>query len=397
MSEGMKRARAVACSVAAGMLLAACSESITNPDTPGSGLIGRDVIVRDTVLNVINDTTFLQRIAPDGIFLSPLRQNLVGKSDNYTAHTAIRFNVALARDTINVLSARMILRLVTWQGDSAGTFAFNVHKINSAWTESQLTWRQADSTGFYDASVVGSYSASIGPDTQYISVNLDTAMVREWFRSNTTTNNGMLLVPAGSSSIIRGIHAFVYDSAHFQPKLEVIARGTSTTLNDTTSIQVGIDTYVADVNPAPLDPQRIFTQAGIAYRSRLNFDVSHLPRGAVVNSAELLLHRDPTRTTVNKFTPSPQPIVHALLSNDSTDMDVISSAGSLKTGTANTFSFDVRRQVQLWENGINYGLILRQPTLNEFSTLDIYTFYSSETTDPALRPRILVKYSVFQN
>ncbi len=388
---------AILCCLIVVTLFAACSESLTNPDTPGSGLLNRDVVIKKDTLRVLSDTTFLQRIVTDGILLSPLRQDLIGKDGNYTAYTAIRFSVVNARDTINVLSAKLTLRLVTWRGDSSGTFAFTVHKINSTWQESELTWKQADSTGFFEATTKGTYSGSLGPDTQKISLNLDTAMVREWFRSNTTSNNGILLVPTSASRLIRGVHAFDFDSTQFQPELEVIARNVSGTVTDTTKIQIGSDTYVANVDPFPLSPERLFTQAGIAYRSRIKFDVSKLPVGAIINSGELLLERDPALTRTNKFSGSPQPIVHALLSTDSTNFESPFATGSLNSGTTNTYTFDVRRQVQLWANGSNYGLIMRQPNNNEFETLDVFAFYSNDATNAALRPRILVKYTVFQN
>ncbi|MBX2991839.1 MAG: DNRLRE domain-containing protein [Bacteroidetes bacterium] len=401
MSDGLKqRGRLMVCCLLTALALTSCSESITNPDTPGSGLLTRDVIIRDTVLYATSDTSFLQRIPPDGLF-TVLRQNLVGKSGNYKAYAAMRFTLGSPIDTLDILSAKITLRLVSWRGDSAGLLAFNVHRVNTSWSEATLTWPTADSTNFYDAAIKGSYSGTVGPDTQYIAVDIDTAMVASWFRSNTTTNNGIILVPTSNTSLIRGFHAFGFDSSDFQPKLEVVARGANVPVSDTTRLrfesQIGQDTYVADIDPFPLDPQHLVTQAGIAYRSRLRFDVSEIPRGAIINSAELQLQRNPLITNVSKFTSDPAPVVHALLTDDSTNFEAFSSPGALKSGTANTFTFDVRRQVQIWEGGTNYGLLLRQPSVNEFGTLDLFGFYSSNVTDQALRPRILIKYSVFQN
>ncbi|MDL1892097.1 DNRLRE domain-containing protein [Sphingobacteriales bacterium CHB3] len=401
MSDGLKqRGRLVVCCLLTAFALTSCSESITNPDTPGSGLLTRDVIIRDTVLFAISDTSFLQRIPADGL-ASPLRQNFVGRTGNYKAYAAIRFTLGSPIDTLDILSAKITLRLVSWRGDSAGLLGFNVHSINTSWAEGTLTWPTADSTNFYDPVVKGTYSSTVGADTQYISVDIDTAMVASWFRSNTTTNNGIILVPTSNASLIRGFHAFGFDSSDFQPKLNVVARGANVPVSDTTRLrfesQIGQDTYVADVFPFPLDPQHLVTQAGIAYRSRLRFDVSHIPRGAIINSAELQLQRNPMITNVSKFTADPAPVVHALFTNDSTNFEAFSSPGALKSGTANTFTFDVRRQAQIWEGGINHGLLLRQSSANEFGTLDLFGFYSSNATDPALRPRILIKYSVFQN
>ncbi len=370
-----------------------CSESITNPATPGSGLFTRTVLIKNDTLYSTTDTTFLHRVATDGILFSPLSANWVGKNGNYIAYTALRFYPP-ARDTINVLSAKLTLRLVTWRGDSSGIFALTVHKILSNWDQTKLTWPMADSTGFYEIAPRGTpYSASLGPDTQKITITLDTAMVREWYRSG-VTSYGFLLKPAAGCTIMRGIHSFDFDSTGFWPKLEVVARGTSTTARDTTTLQVGADTYVADVSPFNLLPDHLFTQAGIAYRSKIKFDVSRIPRGSIINSAELLLENDPALTKTNKFTKSAQPGVYTLATTDSSVYETTGALGTVKSGS--TYKFDVRRAAQLWVNGANYGMLLRQPDTNELSTLDVFAFYSKEAANPAQRPRILVTYTVFE-
>ena len=137
----------------------------------------------------------------------------------------------------------------------------------------------------------------------------------------------------------------------------------------------------------------LYTQAGVAYRSSLKFDVSSLPRGAIVNTAELLLVSDPAITKISKFTANPQPTVHARTA-DSSKYQATGSTGTISSGT--TYAFDVRLQMQQWVGGYNYGLLLRQPNVNEFGTLDLFGFYSSEAANASVRPRIKVKYAVFQ-
>lgn len=385
-------AKGILCCLIIAALFVGCSESITNPATPGSGLFNRNVLVKSDTLYSVSDTTFLRRIATDAILTSPLPINWVGKNGNYTAYTALRFYPPV-RDTINVLSAKLTLRLVTWRGDTSGTFAFTVHKILNTWDQITLTWPVAEATGFYESAPRGAtYSASLGPDTQKITVNLDTAMVREWYRSG-VTSYGFLLKPTAGCTIMRGIHSFDFDSTGFWPQLEVVARGTSTAAPDTTKLLVGADTYVADVSPFNLPPDRLFTQAGIAYRSKIKFDLSRIPRGSIINSAELLMESDPSLTKINKFTRNAQPAVHTLGSADSV-YEITGALGSVKSG--NTYKFDVRRAAQLWVSGINYGILLRQPDTNELSTLDVFSFYSREAAIAAQRPRILVTYTVFE-
>lgn len=387
MTDEMKKVmKGILCCLIIAALFGACSESITNPVTPGSGLFIRGVTIKSDTLYAISDTTFLQRIAPDAVLISPLQQNLIGKNGAYTAYTSLRFYPP-ARDTINIRSAKLILRPGNLIGDSAGTLAFSVHKIVAAWDQTTLMWPTADSTGFYETTERGS-SSSLGRDT-LISLNIDTAMVREWYRSG-ATSYGILLKPKVGCTIIRGIHAFDSDSTRLWPQLEVIARGTSTTVNDTTRLQLGADTHVAEVSPFPLLSDHIYTQAGIAYRSKIKFDFSRIPRGSIVNNAELLLEGDPalTRST------NSQPGVNTLVSSDSSFFETGDALGVAKSG--NIYGFDVRRAAQLWVNGNNYGLLLRQPVTKELATLDVFAFYSREAANPAQRPRILVTYTVFE-
>jgi hypothetical protein len=383
------------------LLLAAmamgCSESITNPLTPGSGLQRDDIIIRDTTLVALSDSVFLLRIPPDSLLFSPTQRNLVGKNANYTAFAAIRF-YPLSRDTISVLSAKLTLRFIARQGEPSGTFGFNVHKILTNWDQRSLNWPKVNEAGFYESSVVrGSYTSTTNPDTQIITIDLDTALVREWYRSD-QTSYGVLLVPTSASTIIRGFSAFDYDSTHFWPKLEVIATDPQRTgrFRDTTSYQAGADTYVANADPFPIDNERIYTQAGIVYRSVLRFDVSRLAPGTIINSAELQLERDGTLSRTFGFSPDPTPIVHAVTRTDTLAFEAPFSGGALKGSSTTTFAFDVRRQVQLWVNGSNHGLLLRQALANEINTLDLFVFYGSRAADPAKRPRIVIKYTQFQ-
>ncbi|MER3524557.1 MAG: hypothetical protein C4326_10975 [Ignavibacteria bacterium] len=380
------------------VLMLGCSETITNPTTPGSGLLSRELVIRDTTLVAVYDSVFQLRIPPDSLLFAPTQRNLIGKNGNYTAMAALRFFPPV-RDTISVLSAKLTLRFIARYGEASGTFGFTIHKILSEWNQRTLTWPLASAPTFYEASVVrSSYTSTTNPDTQLVTLDLDTALVREWYRSG-QTSYGVLLVPQGTSNVLRGFSAFDFDSTKFWPKLEVIATDPQRTgrFTDTTTFQAGADTYVADVSPFTIDPQHIYTQAGIVYRSVIKFDASKLPRGAIVNSAELHLERDPAMSVLFGFSPDPTPVVHALTRADSVVFEIPFSTGALKGGSTTTFAFDIRRQAQLWVNGINNGLLLRQSLANEVNTLDLFAFYGSRAADPAKRPRVLIRYSVFQN
>ncbi|MBI5471794.1 MAG: DNRLRE domain-containing protein [Ignavibacteriae bacterium] len=378
-------------------LFLACSEAIIDPKTPGSGLTQRDVVIRDTVLVAVSDTTFLKRLSTDPVYDESgsyvvLGQNLMGKTGNYAARALIRFTLPV-RETVNVVSAKLSLKLLSWRGDSASSFEANIYKVKAGWTSYGILWDSTNSPAFFDATPLRTLTlATVGPDTQTITFDLDTALVRIWLRSETTY--GLGFVPSSVGNLIRGFASFDHDSSAYRPSLQIVAEGTSSTHpRDTSSYTNGMDGYVANVSPFTILSDHIYSQAGIVYRSSLKFDVSALPRGAVINTAELQLVSDPAITKISKFTTSPLPSVHARTAGDTVYL-ATGSTGSISSGS--TYSFDIRTQMQLWVGGTNYGLLVRQPSANELGTLDLFSFYGMRAVNESLRPRIKVKYAVFQ-
>jgi hypothetical protein len=403
MIDGTLTRRLTALAVLAGAALIAwglpgCSEEPTEANALTASLPLADVIVRDTTIVATGGSTFRQFIPLDGSL------NLVGKSGNYLAYAAVTFYPSLfpVRDTAQVYSAKLKLRCVTWFGDSTGQLAFNVYRISRGWTQSTLTWDSVQ-TGFYDQTVSrtasGSpFSAGAGRDTQVVTIALDTAMVRQWFATETSTTNtkfGVILVPTAASTIVRGFTAFDFDSLSFQPQLEVIAGSPTGSQRDTVTYNQGIDTFVGDIDNLNTNPQLMYVQAGVDYRSSINFDVSFIPKGAIINNAELLLQRDPATSRVTKFTTDTAFAAQTTASgSDRTILDGTADIGRRKAGTASTFSANLRRSVQLWVRGPNYGVTLRPSGLAEYTTFDLLTFYNYQAASAALRPKLKIIYSI---
>ncbi len=382
----------VHCVVAWGIvLLTGCSDK--RADLSVDPFLKDNILFRDTTVQAIASSSFKQFVSMDAR-LAPLAQNLIGISGDDTAYTLLQFSSSLFpnRDTIKVLSAKLKLRAISWSGTPGGTVEFTVYKITQAW--SQITVRR-DTLPTFDQTVPrGTYTGTVQADAESIVVPLDTAMVRDWLKPSTITSYGIILIPTISSNVVRGIHGFDFDSTKYQPTLEVIASNIAGTVFDTTKYTFGQDSFVGNVAPPSLGSQIMFAQAGVVYRSKLRFDVSFLKTGTFINSAELLLQRDPATTRLTKFTRDTVVNVHVLRSEtDSTVFEALASEGRRKNGTPNTFTFDLRHAVQTWENGSNFGLLLRQGDASEYSTFDRYTFYNSTASD-SLKPAIRIRYSV---
>jgi len=382
------------------LTVSSCSDEPTEANSIVATLPLTNFLVRDTTIQAASGRAFRQYVPMNGSI------NLLGRNGSFLAYSTFSFAPAKfpPRDTIQVVSAKLTLHALTWYGEPTSTFAFTAHRITRSWSSNGLTWDSVQA-GFYEDQVRGSFSTTAGPDTQAIVVNLDTAMVREWFQtstSTTTTKYGFILIPTSATqSLLRGLIAYgTIDSVNYLPTLEVIAVNVAGTTRDTSIFNSGIDTFVGNIDPPLSDPGLLYQQAGIAYRSTLHFDLTGIPRGAIINSAELLLERDPVTSRLNKFVRDTVVSPHLLLDPvDSTNFDAEDgeSFGRRKPGTINTFSFNIRRHVQSWLRGPNNGLLLRTTLTSEYNTADLYTFFSPAAANTAVRPRLKVVYSVERN
>lgn len=378
------------CGLIISVAVSSCSDDPTLLNSPDpSSFIQTGIVIRDTTVEAISDSSY-KKVLP-----TSARQIIVGRFGDYVALTAVQFlqGSLPIRDTIQVLSATLRLRAVSWFGDSTASPGFTLHRIRRGWTPAFLDWDSVHTAAFYEETPVrGTYSGPIMRDSEYVYIQLDTAMVREWFATSTyAANYGILLVPNAGTTVARGFTPFsILDSAQHYPRLEVISRGVIGGVQDTIRDSVGFSTFVANINNLNSNPALLYAQAGVVYRSILKFDVSGIPRGATIASAELTLERDPATSRLNKFTRDTVAAIHVLRDNDLSIFEAQGSYGRRKAETATTFSFDARHAVQLWLRQTNYGLVLR--AYDEFNSLDLYTFHGQQAANPTLKPKIKIKY-----
>ena len=394
------RALTLAAAAAGTVFVAAlngCSDEPTAANAPVAALPLTNLSVRDTTIVATGSSTYKQFVPTNGAV------NLIGRSGNYTAIAVIQFLPSgfPARDTALVFGASLTLRFETWSGDSAGQFSFNIYRVSVPWGESSVTWDTVQAPGFYEQYTVrGTYSGGASKDTQTVTIPLDTAMVRQWLATPTSTTNtsyGIILVPTSGCSIIRGFNAYGYpttDSTTWFPTVQIIAGSPTGSPRDTASYTTAYDTWVGNIENLATNPQLIYLQSGVEYRSTLLFDVSFIPRGAVINSANLLLTSDPATTRMNRFAAdSTFQLATTLSPSDRTVQDAYSVSGARLGGTLLTYSGDMTRPVQIWNRLPNYGVTLRPGIVSETLSFQLLTFFNEKAL-PALRPRLKLKYSV---
>jgi hypothetical protein len=376
-------------------VISGCSDDPSALNAVGSQFIRAQVIVRTDTLRASSAVTFKQYIPMND------RVNLLGRFTSggrvQNAHMLVQFfsSGLPNRDTVHVLSAHIKLKAVTWTGDSSAPLNVNIHEVARSWSQATLRW-DSIVPGFYNSTPGSSFTGTIVRDTQFISIPLDTAMVRRWLRPATFTNNyGIILIPALTSNVIMGFHAANYDTSLTNyPTLVVVARNIAGNVTDTSSFTLAQDTFVGDVEGWTPSPDIAFVQGGVVYRSTMKFDMGRIPRGAIINDAHLTLHFEPARSRLGKFTSDTAVTIHRMVSTDST---VFESQGALSTSSLATsvrFVFDLRHQVQTWVRGpaYNFGVVLRSANANEFSSMDLFGFYTHAAADPGKRPELIVTY-----
>jgi len=369
-----------------------CSEDPSLLNSLSTKFTEADILIVSDTLHATTTTSFRKNLPMNGIV------NLAGSDGNHEAIMALQFTQSQfpQRDTVNVISAELKLRAVTWYGNDAGTLNLTAHKILRGWNPFTIIWDSLDVTlnpGFYEESVVrGTYSGMMSSDTEYVTIPLDTALVREWLRPSNFTQYGIVLVPAPGSTLVRGFTALGADSLQFQPKLTVIAKNFAGTVQDTAEYGLGTDTFAGNVDSVVTATDRMFTQAGVVYRSKIVFDPSSIPQGAIINKADIILTLDPTSSQIGKFSADTLVSLHVLTT--SVQDGPFELAGFLATAySSSSVSFEARHAVQLWVNGINNGVLLRASSLNEFTTFDLHVFYGPTAADPTVRPRVQVLYT----
>jgi len=396
MSNGISRRLLVLSALS--VLLSACSDDPTEQNallTPHLPFV--EMTVRETTIVATGGSNFRQFSTMNSTV------NLVGQSGKYSASTVIAFFSSYFpnRDTVNVISAALYLHGASFYGDSTGQLSFTVHRLNRSWNQGSLTWDSVQ-TGFYDPSLIrGSYSGRIGLDTEQVSIDLDTAMAREWMVTPTSTDYtlryGIILVPTASANVVRGFHSFENDSTIWVPSVRIICQNVAGTVRDTATYNLGVDTFVGNVDGLDSDPKLAYLQAGIVYRSIVNFDVSVLPKGAIVNNALLTLHRDPATSRLNRFAGDTTVAVHLMEGSTTTSaFEATSATARLVPGSPTTYTADIAHIVQSWVRGPNYGLLLRTNGAREFQGFDLVTLYN-HLADAPLVPRLKIIYSVPKN
>ena len=332
------------------------------------------------------------------ILLGASSKILIGKHQDIEASSLLKFIFGLA-DTlkddiiagdVDVNEAWIELTNSYVYVDSNEVMDFTVHKVNNTWDPFTFTIDSLPKL-LYEMNDISSNKEIT--DTNYV-FNIDPAVVLSWMKNAADTslekNYGIYLKPVDNSGKVVGFQAFTSTSSQ-AAKLTLIIEKTGSYV-DTINGFIFSDVSVVDGDLPLLPAEDIAVQSSISVNSIIVFDLSVIPEGIVINSAELTIQRDSINTlTGSSFDNS----LKAFFVEDSTAKEVDEGGSFTLSLKDNSYSGDITSYVRIWINEMrNHGVMLRSG--DDIEGLELFALKGS-TANFAERPSLKIVYTVKEN
>jgi len=380
------------------LLFSSCSE---NPSITGYNLLNPldSLVVKR--FDSTNDSAFTyhkELIQKD--VLGGTRRILVGKYGDLTASSLIRFIIGLSsemKDAVKnsnliVNSARIKLNPVYKFGDTtSNNFNLQVKEIYTYFDEYKFTIDSLKS-GRYEIINENIVVRNIDDDTLYYS-ELKPEKVLNWFKliaaDSSKKLQGVLLEPDDFTNYIRG---FASSNAYYVGDpivLEVVV----TYNNKTDSLKYFVDAdlhVIEKTSEINFDQTKLVLQSGVKQKAFVFFDISSVPKNAIVNSAYLRLYPD---TLESKYGTSYQDSLFVQYITDSTNISIDSAVTFVLTKTSSGYyEGQLNYFVQKWiDNNSNKGLLIsiKDPD----GGVEKFVFYGPQSAIYSKRPQLIINYT----
>lgn len=341
------------------LLLYSCSDS---PTDIGSDLLNPDMI---NVIKLDSNQDSIPQSSKSHKKIIPLgtsQRLLLGKFQNQTAYTLISFTFnlpdsiikAIRNDSLEVIDNKGEMNLDYLLGEKSAAFDYSIHEINSNWTSAGFT---ADSFSALNYSQIDLSSNKVETDTT-LSFKINNNILKNWLKNEVDTalaqNKGVLLKPKPETNKIVGFVAFDPDLSR-DARIKVVVRKPGAYTDTLLAYVLSDVSFVIGDNQ--LDSNYITIQSSLTYYGTLQFDLSSLKKGTIVNFAQLSLTLDTLKSKFgnNYF--------------DQLNAYIITSADSLTVNETNVYPLkrikdkyvgDISGVVRYWvANNPNYGILIK--------------------------------------
>lgn len=321
---------------------------------------------------------------------------LLGKTDNLTAGTLLRFYFSLDTTVIGRINRNEIIVLDSWVdlykeyrfGDSAASFDYSVHKITNNWNSTTFTSDSLTGLQFESADI--SSQRGTANDTIY-SFHIGTEVPLFWLQhyanADTNYNYGLYITPAPNSQKILGFSGYGTSSGD-EPGLKVVIKNSANEI-DTISGYIVSDVSIVDGDPASVGNENFAVQSSFASEGYIYFDLSSLPEHYAPNDAQITLTID---TLLTKLGTSYSTKLVAYLVADSVKDSVDSKYSAVLTRENNTIKGSLLNIVRGWKSGLkNKGIIIKSYT--EYYGVELIAIRGSNAALVSERPKLKILYS----
>lgn len=377
------------------MIFYSCSDA---PRDFNSNLLGPDQINVQSVNSLTGG--FLQKSHSFKTVIPTGSSNtlLLGKYQNQEASTLIQFAFYLPDSILTDLNNNAISITDGWVelvrtylfGDSLGALDFSAHKITTPWSSIGFTSDSLNSANFsYDnADISSQRNATLDSVNSF---HLTTQYLTDALKNfvNGLPEYGIYLKPSANSTKVVGYQALLSGSS-LQPSLKIVINKPGV-YTDTLGFDAYGDVSVLEGSLPPVGPDDIVVQSSLVGQTTIAFDISSIPKNAIINQATLSLTIDTLKTrggsdyyagvTVFNIADSASSII---------DSSFVST--SLAQSDDTTFQGSITGYVQHWvSSGQNQGVVISPQ--NGLTGMEIFAFKGSNAAEPWKRPRLEILYT----
>lgn len=384
--------------VQASLFVILCAGCADEPTSVGSRLLPTSDFLKA-------DSTIIPAAASSSVRARPIEfidriRITIGKNGSTESWGLLLFGFADSLKDVVVQEAVVKLRTNYHFGDSLGQFSVAVRKALRNWTIVSFTYDSLRASGAYEPTAIpGQNFGSIG-DTSDIALTIDTAVVGSWLRNiNEAENKNFGLVVEPTNALV--IKGFVSSSpaniSVQKPTLEIRYTRPGSMAVDTVRIAASADRFLASSSDTSFttDSTNSSIRNGLAYRGKLDFNISSIPAhagilkaslevtangaGSAIYSADSLLAIFMTEFGFPETTPELR-FPPAALS------EVLTSGGQ------KVYRFHVTEFVQAWVRSYPVRSIAIAG-LTEANSLDVFGIHGAASPTAAFRPRLVITYS----
>ncbi len=367
------------------LLLLGCSD---DPNSVGYGLlpIQDSLSLRSFTVMPDSSSNYTYRLA------GTASQQLFGKAEGIECRALMQFSGLPTSLSSYDLDTAFLRFPISYRFlDSNGNFNIRFRTLLRAWTDDSLRWDSTDNASLVSGVTSATFQMSpISETDTLLEIPIDD-IVRSWMEDTLASPYGFMIEPDFGCDVVIGCPSSYGYYTDDRPQLYIVYRDSD---GDTIRLSYRPFQQVFFANGTlPAGDTLFYLQEGIAYRNKLNFDLSRIPKYASITKASLTLTLDSAHTLRNDYAYN---TVVALLALDNAmppALSTISSSSTFASDTTYTITLDLRTLIQQsLRNNYNYGFVLRSN--GDYVGINRYAFYSQSASDPAKRPQLTVTYTV---